>query len=196
YLLTVNKLNSLEIRTVPEMKTVFSKTLPEGNYYINSFEETGFSLSNSYRIRDMNECNQETDLFELENDQYKVTNIPCTVISSMDYRNHTAGFIIDNFGIGIRDKTLPFSASEFPQTLSFNKDASQFILSLSNGKNVIYDTETLQPVGYMIHPDEKTHVFYDVHNHYFSNIHPKQFLMASKDGKNIPLAQVENELFN
>lgn len=196
YLLTVNKLNSLEIRTVPEMKTVFSKTLLEGNYYINSFEETGFSLSNSYRIRDMNECNQETDLFELENDQYKVTNIPCTVISSMDYRNHTAGFIIDNFGIGIRDKTLPFSASEFPQTLSFNKDASQFILSLSNGKNVIYDTETLQPVGYMIHPDEKTHVFYDVHNHYFSNIHPKQFLMASKDGKNIPLAQVENELFN
>jgi len=196
YLLTVNKLNSLEIRTVPQLETVFSKTLPDGNYYINSFEETGFSVSNSYRIRDINECNQETDLFELENGQYKATNLPCTVISSVDYRNNTAGYIIDNFGIGIKDKTLSFSKSEFPQTLSFNKDASQFILSLSNGKNVIYDTETLQPVGYMIHPDEKSHIFYDVHNNYFSNISPEQFLMASKDGKNIPLAQVENELFN
>ncbi|HLW50411.1 MAG TPA: hypothetical protein VKZ78_05515, partial [Sphingobacteriaceae bacterium] len=48
----------------------------------------------------------------------------------------------------------------------------------------------------MIHPDGRTHIFYDENNHYFSNIDPGQFLYALRDGHPIPLSQVEAEFFN
>src|SRR5690606_36051656 len=196
YLLTINKDNLIEIRSVENQNTIFTEKLKEGSYILHSIDESAFMVSNSFRYLDMNECNKETYTFEIKNNEVSRNAIPCAVVNHINQVGENVGFIMEDFGVMVNNKKIPLTKSNFPKTISFNQDGSKFILSFKNGINTIYDTEPLKPLGYMIHPDSKTHIFYDENNNFFSNINPEQFLYAVKDGQKIPLNRVEEEFFN
>lgn len=196
YLLTISDKNLLEIKSIEKLNVIFTQELQEGNYTLHSIENSSFMVSNDYRYRKANDCNRETIIFEIENNAVKINNIACAVISNISQNGENIGFVLENYGIAINNKTLPFTKSQFPQIMSFNNDGSKFMLSFNNGKNAIYDTKTMQPLVYMIHPDSKSHIFSDVNHNYFSNIDPEQFLFASKNGKTVKIDEIEKTHFN
>src|SRR5690554_1089391 len=195
HLLTISKENQIKIQILPELKTVFTKDVPEGSFYVNSVDSDSFVVSNSYRVRSQDKCSDFTYVIEYKDNTFTTNEMSCILISDVASTNNTTGFIIENFGIGINNKTLAFSKSEFPTRISFDKDASKFMLSLTNGKNVVYDSHSLEPLVYVIHPNPKSHILWDVNSNYFSNINPQQFLQATINGKKIPLNQVEKYFF-
>lgn len=196
YILTISDKNLLEIKLIENLNVIFKQELQEGNYTLHSIENSSFIVSNNHRFKKTNDCNRETIIFEIENNAVKINNINCGVISSISQNDRNIGFVLEDYGIAINNKTMPFTKSQFPQIISFNKDGSKFMLSFNNGKNAIYDTKTLQPLVYMIHPDSKSHIFSDVNHNYFSNINPEEFFYASKNGKTIKIDEIERTHFN
>lgn len=206
FLLTINENHLLEIRKAEGLAVLHSQNLEEGKYSVFSIDESSFILSNDYLQKDMNKCNRTSFTFNIEDEIVTAKELECILFKDVDESNGNVAMIVDNLGLLLtivddeglllKQKTIPFSFYETPQSVSFNSDGSKFILNQKDGKNVIYNSKSFKPIGYVIHPDYKSHVFSDTNNHFFSNINAEQFLYAQKNGSIISLKQVENDLFN
>src|SRR5690606_15774294 len=50
--------------------------------------------------------------------------------------------------------------------------------------------------GFMLHPDSKTHIFYDTQNNYFSNTNAESYLTVFEKGIKIPTSKITKDSFN
>ena len=196
YLLTINKDNIAEIRQLPDNKIVYSKQLDNGNYGILSIEESSFGINtNLIRKKNASNCYEQTLIIDIENDVVTDSMKECMLITDVCYVKDKIGMIINSTVVAVNDKTIIFKGQESPKEISFNNDASKFMVSLKNGSNIIYETKTMQELGRMIHPNEKSHVFVNTKGHYFSNITTDDFLWATKDNKLVSLKSTDKETF-
>jgi len=196
YLLTVNDKNLAQIRTIKNNKVKFEMQLIDGNYKLFPIDANNFIISNAYSTFDINTCNNESIIIELkEGVKFSSNKIDCVFMTDVSYQKDKIAFISKFQGIVTNDKFFPFNQSEFPEALSFNSDGSKLMVSLSNGKIVIYNAETLEEIGIMLHPDKKSHVFFDSRGYYFSNSNTEQFLYATKNDKPIPLTEIESTYY-
>ncbi|HLT53401.1 MAG TPA: caspase family protein, partial [Flavobacteriaceae bacterium] len=141
-------------------------------------------------------CNNESFTFDIDaKQQVSEVHLDCMNVLDAAFSNNTLALIVENFGLVLTDRVLKFTKGEFPKNVSFNDDASKFMLTLSNGKIVVYDTATLKPIGGMVHPSKDRHVFYTHDNYYFGNIDASQFLYATKQDVSIPLTETESVSF-
>ncbi|MGB3345614.1 MAG: caspase family protein [Aequorivita sp.] len=205
FILTIDKNDILEIRTIEGLSILHSQQLIEGRYSAVSIEESGFFVNNKYFQRDANQCDGISFSIDIEAKRVTVGKPNCATITDMAVAKNNLAMIIgnaltlilvDDHGVLLKNEVIPFPNDETPQSVSFNEDGTKFILNKKDGKNVIYDSKTAMPIGFMIHPDFKSHVFSDANNHFFSNIKAEQFLYAQKNGLIVPLKQVEEEFFN
>ncbi|KAA5535633.1 caspase family protein [Paenimyroides baculatum] len=196
YILTINSEDLIEIKKTTDLKVIFSRQLIKGSYNLHSTDRSFFIVSNSYHTITENPCNKESLFIEVKNDTATVTETPCVVINSISNINNNFAFITDNAGLAVNGKALGFNKSHFPQTVSFNKDASKFMVSFNDGKIAIYSTETMKPLGFMLHPDSKTHIFYDTQNNYFSNTNADSYLTVFEKGIKIPTSKITKDYFN
>jgi len=103
YLLTISKDDLLEIRDAETLQTIYTKELTAGSYNLHSVDESTFFVSNSFSYLDMDQCNRETDIFEVKDGIVTVTTIPCIVYNKIANANENVGYIVGDFGIGINN---------------------------------------------------------------------------------------------
>jgi hypothetical protein len=196
YLLTINKDDILEIRLIPADKILFSKQLNKGNYSLFSIDASTFIINNNlFKKNEVANCYSQTIILEVKDEKVIENAMDCALVSDVCYKNENIGMIINNNIVVVNNKPVLFKGLEFPLEISFNSDASKFMISFKNGSIVIYETKTFFELGRMIHPDENSHVFTDNQNHYFSNIDAEQYLWATKNGQYVSLKNIENEVF-
>jgi transcription termination factor NusB len=196
YLLTINKDNTAEVRQLPDNKVLYSEQLDNGNYDIISIGDSNFSINTNLIRKDKtSNCYTKTQIISIENDVVSYSVKDCLLISDVSYVNENMAMIIDNTGVVVNDKPLLFKGLESPKYISFNSDASKFMLSFKNGNIIVYETTTFQELGRMIHPDEKSHVFLDTKGNYFSNIDAKDYLWATKNNISVSLKSIDKETF-
>lgn len=197
YLLTINSKNLLQARSTITNKIIYEEQLIDGSYKIFNLDENGFILSNSFRTIDVNKCNKESIMIAFDdNKKSNYQKNECVFISDLDQVNDKIVMITEGIGTFVNNKPILFPLSEFPQSISLNSDGSKVMISLSNGMISVYDTETLNELGTMIHPDKNSHIFIGKDNNYFSNIKPKEYLCAYRENQKIPFNEVENIFFN
>jgi hypothetical protein len=196
YLLTINKDNTAEVRQLPDNKVLYSKQLDNGNYDIISIGDSNFSINTNLTSKDKtSNCYTKTQIISIENDVVSNSVKDCLLISDVSYVNENMAMIIDNTVVVVNDKPLLFKGLESPKYISFNSDASKFMLSFKNGYIIVYETTTFQELGRMIHPDENSHVFLDTKGNYFSNIDAKDYLWATKNNTPVSLKSIDKETF-
>lgn len=196
YLLTINKDDRAEIRLLSEEKIVYTKQLLKGNYSLMAIDDSSFiiTITTNRKIETSN-CYSQTIIVGIENGIATDNIKDCVLISDANYVNENMGMIINNTVVVVNNKPVLFKGLESPLEISFNADATKFMLSFKNGSIVIYDTKNFKELGRMIHPDEKGHVFMDNQNHYFSNIDADQYLWATANNQSVSLKSIEKEVF-
>jgi hypothetical protein len=196
YLLTINKDNIAEIRQFPENKIIYSKQLDNGNYGVFTIDDSSFGINmNLIKKKNASNCYDQTLIISIENNAVTDSMRECMLITDVSYTNENLGMIINSTVVAVNDKSIVFKGQESPKVISFNNDASKFMVSLKNGSNIIYETKTMQELGRMIHPNEKSHIFLDTKGHYFSNINAEDFLWATKENKLVSLKSIDKETF-
>ena len=196
YLLTINKDNNAEIRQLPNNKIIYNKQLDNGNYSIKTIGESSFGINiNLIRKKNASNCYEQTLLVSVKNDVVSDSMKECVLITDVSYIKENMGMILNNTVVVVNDKPLLFKGLESPMTISFNGDASKFMISFKNGYIVIYDTKTFTELGRMIHPNEKSHIFLDFKGHYFSNINAEEFIWATKNNLPVSLKSIDNIVF-
>lgn len=194
-ILTVNADNLFEIRTTDNLKVINSQKIADGFYTVLSVEDSGFILVTDLRRLNEKGCSAESVFIEINKNEVKFTDAVCGLIKGVAIKEKIGGFIGENVGIVMGERILRFQQSEFPKNMSFNKDGSKLLVSLTNGQNVLYDTTTLKPLVYTIHPDRITHLFYDNENNFFSNTDPGEYLRALKNGREVSWLEMEKAYF-
>lgn len=195
-LLTIDKNEELKVWSLPELNPIYTMNLREGAYEIFSIDQKGFAVTNQYRVGDINDCIDETVVLDFENEtDPKVQRNKCITLNSVDSKNGKTVSVFNNQTIRLDSQMIPLDASDKPVVASFNDDASRLMVSFLNGKIAVYDARSLKPLAYMMHPDRKTHLFWDSDNHYFSNTDVSRFIYAKKDGQTTALAEVDTEIF-
>lgn len=196
YLLTINKDDIAEIRLISVDKILFRKQLNKGNYSLFSIDTSTFIISNSLiKINEVANCYSETIILDVKDEKVIENAMDCALVSDVSYKNENIGMIINNNIVVVNNKPVLFKGLEFPLEISFNSDASKFMISFKNGSIVVYETKTFFELCRMIHPDENSHVFTDNKNHYFSNIDAEQYLWAIKNNEYVSLKSIEKEVF-
>lgn len=195
YLLTINKADVLEIRTVKDLKVFYTKQLEKGAFTIHALDTASFVVANSHYSIKQDVCNSESFTLNIDNQKVNEVHLDCMNVLDATFSNNKLAFVVEHFGVVFTDKVLKFTKGEFPKNISFNEDASKFMLTLSNGKIVVHDAVTLKPIGGMVHPGKDQHVFYTYDNYYFANIDASQFLYATKEDVSIPLTETESVSF-
>jgi hypothetical protein len=197
YLLTINKDDIATIRLISDDKILFNKQLAKGSYQIFAIDASTFIITNTlrYKNKDAN-CYFQTLILEVKEGKVTEQITDCALISDVSFQNENIAMILNNNVVVVNDKPVLFKGLEFPLEISFNSDASKFMISFKNGSIVIYDTKTLEELGRMIHPNEKSHVFVDNKGHYFSNIDADQYLWATQDNQPVSLKSIEKESFS
>lgn len=200
YLLTINKDDLAEIRSLINSKVIYSKQFLKGDFDIITVDESSFFVNNNlWRNKTAQNCYKQTIIISIENgtvtDQVK----DCVTVTDASYVNEKMAMIM-NFKVGVdgvtvNDKPLLFKGQESPLKISFNNDASKFMVSFKNGSIVIYETKTFTELARMIHPNEKSHVFLDTKGHYFSNIDAENYLWATKNDISVSLKSIDKESF-
>ncbi|WP_157607937.1 caspase family protein [Seonamhaeicola sp. S2-3] len=198
FLLTINSENLAEIQEIKTQKVVFSTPLIDGKFKLFSIENNSFIISNSYYELDINKCNKESVIIEFDaaTSKYKSQKTDCVYITDVAYANDNVAMIADGFGLLFNKKTLQFHQSEFPIRVSLNQKGDKLMITFSNGKISIYNTNTLKEIGVMIHPNKNTHAFIDSNGYFFSNVNSEDFFTAYKDNKVIPIDEAETLYFN
>ncbi|MFY0713465.1 caspase family protein [Seonamhaeicola sp. NFXS20] len=198
YLLTINSDNIAEIQEIKTQKVVFSTNLVNGKYKLFSIEDNSFIISNSYYKLDMNKCNKESIVIEFDatTSKFKSQKSDCVYITDVTNANNNIAMIADGFGLLFNNKTLQFHQSEFPVRVSLNQNGDKLMISFSNGKISIYNTNTLKEIGTMIHPNKSTHAFIDSNGYFFSNVNSEDFFTAYKSNKVVPIDKAETLYFN
>ena len=198
YILTIDANNKAEIRTTNNLKVVFEKQLNDGSYKLFNLDDNAFAISNSFNTIGFNTCNKESIIidFDKENNSFKSSNSDCVIINDITYSKGKIAMIFEGIGVFLNNEQLQFLPSEFPESISFNDEATKLMVSFNNGKISIYDTTTLKEVGVMLHPDEKSHVFIDSEGYFFSNVNPYDYIIATKDQKPISITEIEKDYFN
>ncbi|MFD0797189.1 caspase domain-containing protein [Maribacter chungangensis] len=196
YLLTVDATNLLEVRLIENNTILFKEKLVDGNYELFSIAENAFVITNSFMEIDINKCNKETIFLGFfEEHTYSSQKRECVLFSDLDLLGEGLAAIVQGLGVIFGEKSLNFSQSEFPMSISLNNDETKAMISLSNGKISIYDTSSLLELGSMIHPNKKSHVFIDYKGNYFSNINSEEYLTAIKGNKKLLLSDLEKDFF-
>ena len=196
YLLTINKDDLLTIKLIADDKILFSKQLNKGNYSLFSIDASTFIINNNlFKKNEVANCYSQTIILEVKDEKVIENAMDCALVSDVSYTNENIGMIINNNIVVVNNKPVLFKGLEFPLEISFNSDASKFMISFKNGSIVVYETKTFSELGRMIHPDENSHVFTDNQNHYFSNIDAEQYLWATKDYQYVSLKNIEKEVF-
>lgn len=196
YLLTINKDDLAEVRTLPNKEIIFSKQLLKGNYDIISVDVSSFIINNNlWRNKTAQNCYTQNIIITIENDTVKDQVKDCVLISDVSYVNENIAMILNNTVVVVNDKPVLFKGLESPKYVSFNSDASKFMLSFKSGNSVVYDTKTFTELGRMIHPNEKGHVFFDTKGNYFSNIDAENYLWATKNNTPVSLKSIDKEAF-
>lgn len=190
-ILTVNSENMLEIRNIANLELYTSQKVNPGLYTVFNVGDLGFILVTDMNRRSAEGCISESVVIEHKGTLVKVGDPLCGSFRGVDGE----GLIADDIGIILGDRILRFQETEFPKSLSFNKDGSKFFVSLTNGQNILYDAATLAPLVYTIHPDPKNHLFYDSENNFFSNIDPAQYLSVYKNDGEVSWLEMEKTHF-
>jgi len=197
FLLTITAKNSIKVYETTSLKTVFEKQLTDGSYSIFNMDDTNFAVSNNYRTIDFNSCNKESFIIAQDTltKSYSSQKVDCSVIKDISYANDKVAIIMEGYGLVLNSKMHQFPISEFPEHVSLNSDGSKLMISFNNGKIIVYDTENFNPLGTTIHPDKNSHVFLSSEGHYFSNINPEDYIIASKNNQTVALEDIENQFF-
>ncbi|GAA4282171.1 caspase family protein [Gaetbulibacter aestuarii] len=197
YLLTVNKDNKIKVYQTKDLKQVFEEQLTEGTYSLFNMDATNFAVSNKYQTISLNSCNEASIIIAQDSitGKYKSQKMDCTNIKDLSYSNDKTAIILENFGLILNNKTFRFETSEFPENVSLNTNGTKVMLSFNNGKIVVYDSETFEPLGTTIQPDLVSHVFLSSEGYYFSNTNPEDYLIATSGGQSVPLQEVEKDYF-
>lgn len=196
YLLTINKDDLAEVRTLPNKEIIFSKKLLNGNYDIISVDVASFIINNNlWRNKTAQNCYTQNIIITIENDTVKDQVRDCVLISDVSYVNENIAMILNNNFVVVNDKPVVFKGLESPLQISFNSDASKFMISFKNGSTVVYETKTVKELGRMIHPNENSHIFLDSQGNYFSNIDADQYLWATKNSLPVSLKSIDKEVF-
>ena len=197
YILTISDKNNVEIKNLETQKIVFSEVLANGSYSVFKVDHQGFSINNKYAELDFNKCNKTNHLLDVkENEEIMHQKTDCVYVNDIANSSGTVAMIVEELGVFIDNRQLQFSASEFPKNISLSEDASKMMLSFNNGKIKIYNTETLEEMGGMIHPNAQSHIFLDVDGNYFSNVNPDSYLMAKHNGEKVDLKTIDDQFYN
>ena len=196
YLLTINKDDVAEVRSLPNKEILFSKQLLNGNYDIITIDVSSFIINNNlWKNKTEQNCYTQNIFINIKNDTVKDRINDCMLITDVSYVNENVAMIINNTTVVVNDKPILFKGLESPKNVSLNSDASKLMLSFKNGNIIIYDTKTFQELGRMIHPDEKSHIFINTKGHYFSNKDAEDYLWATKNNLSVSLKSVDNEVY-
>ncbi|WP_406685485.1 hypothetical protein N1F78_07140 [Seonamhaeicola sp. MEBiC1930] len=197
FILTINSNNLAQIHETKTQKVVFEEPLTDGRFELFSVYDNGFVIGNSYYLIDMNKCNRESLIIEYkpETSEFNSQKFDCLYVTDVSYSKDKMAMVADGFGIIINDETKTYMSSEFPERVSLNDDATKLMVSFNNGKISILDTETLQELGVMLHPNKNTHAFIDREGHFFTNSDPNNFFIASKNNQTIDITNIEDHFF-
>ncbi|MEE9408426.1 MAG: caspase family protein [Polaribacter sp.] len=194
HILTISDKNLVQIRD-KNLNIIFEEQLKDGSYLLSKADES-FIVSNSFQQIEFGKCFKESVFFiPQKNKTFKSEKKDCFYINDLSSKNGRIALLIEGLGIIVDEKLISIASSNFPKNISFNKDASKLMVSYANGKTGVIDTETRKEIGGMFHPSEKTHIFYDTENHYFSNMEADDFLYATKNKKRVSLKSVDPIIF-
>ena len=192
-LLLVTAKNEIQVLDINRNKILLSHPVEDADFKLYAVDEDSFMVSLAYDIFDPSSCNQETISVFIEDNEYQTKVQDCIFFSDFDYQNDVVAIIFEGIGIGVRNRKLEFPLAEFPKSLSLNPDGSRLLVNFEKGKSEIYDTESLELLGGMIHPDRNTHIFYDTEGNYFGNNYLKDYLYATKGDIPVPLEEVQGK---
>lgn len=196
YLLTINDMDTVEIRKLPENDIIYTKQLDKGDFTIQVIGDSGFVIGNSQFSNSTKYCYSQSLALEII-DQKVTSNVyDCSIISDASFVHNSTALLINDQAVTVNDKILNFPNGEGPLSVSLNSDASRLMISFKNGKIIVYDTATLKELGTMLHPDQNSHVFLDSQGHYFSNINAETYLSASIGNKKVPFQEIEKKAFD
>ncbi len=144
-----------------------------------------------------NSCNQSSTEFTiLDSGMVQAKVWDCLNIVDAATRGEVTVLAVKNLGLVIGEEVYKFPYSEFPEEVSLNEDGSKLMVSFTNGKIKVYKTEGLEMVLEMLHPNQDDHVFVNQDNFYFSNTDPADYILASSEGKLVPINYLEKEYFD
>lgn len=196
YLLLISKANDVSIRLVEGMKILHTETLINGKYKVFADQSNEFLVSNAYWTLDKEKCNTSSIGFSIDAENKVISQTSdCVNVLDFDSVDDITVLTIESLGIAIGEKIYKFPYSEFPTRVSLNSDGSKVMASFNNGKIRVYETQGLKLLAEMLHPDKSSHVFVDNNNHYFSNIKPDDFVLATLNGKSSPVQDFEVDYF-
>jgi hypothetical protein len=196
YLILISDKNLLTIRSVDDQNIIHTETLTDGKYKIFIEEDSAFFVTNSYWTIDIEKCNQVTIGYDIkDNDEIERNEASCAHIIDAASYGEKSYVSAEFIGLIIGDKVMKFPPTDFPQHISTNKDGKNLMVSFNSGRIKIYDIATRMPIAQMLHPDKNNHVFIDSEGNFFSNVNPKDYMYATKNGKSIALTEIESTNF-
>ncbi|GAB2766830.1 caspase family protein [Salinimicrobium soli] len=197
YLLLITEENKVLIKDVQKEKTIFSEDLQDGKYKIFADEENDFLVTNSYFQLSENSCNQASIAYTISDSGKVQANVyDCLNIVDAASKGEVTVLVVKDLGLVIGEEVYQFPFSEFPEKVSLNEDGSNLMVSFTNGKIKVFKTEGLEMVLEMIHPNQEDHVFVNRDNFYFSNTDPEDYIVATSEGKLVPIKSLEKEYFD
>ncbi|CAN0594958.1 unnamed protein product, partial [Ectocarpus sp. 12 AP-2014] len=195
YLLTINSKNRLEIREITNQKVIFNLELKNGSYEVLALNENEFVVNIAYNQIDLNHCNREIQLINLERGQYVNEKKKCYVITDVISKNDKSLSLINGLAV-LNEKVIINDPSARIKSSSLSKDGRLAIINYSNGQIAIYDTDSLNKICVMWHPSSEEHIFYDLEQAYFSNTDANSYLAAKLNKENIEVKNLDSLVFN
>ena len=197
YILLISQNEEVLIKEVKSLKTIYSEILKHGRYNVFSSKMNSFLVTNVYYEVNLKSCNKASYLYSINevNNVSKQT-FDCINIKDIAENKNGEAIIVEDLGVVYNDRTFKFSRSEFPKNISLSEDALKIMITFNNGKIRVFNTQDFSLNVEMQHPDNKSHIFINEENYYFSNINPEDFIIATKGEKIVDIADLESDYFN
>lgn len=196
YLLTINATDLAEIINLTNNEIVFKQQLKVGSSNVLAIDQSNFIISNTPYLLDFKNCNTQSIFIEINDNKSTSKVYDCSLVTDTSWANEKSAFIFDNKTVLLDDKILKLKPYEIPTAVSLNSDATKLMVSFSNGKMIIYDTNTLQELATMVYPNRNSHILFDTKGNYFSNIDAEDYLYVIKNNQSVSLKSIESETFN
>lgn len=162
-------------------KLIYQRKLNGNNFKLGAADENGFYISYDFWNAEQRVVQSQTIFLDYQGNEFNETIHENVQLTGLSYKNNKLALIFKNLGIFFEnEKYLLFPENEFPDFVSLNEDATRLIVSLNNGLIKIYNTESLELIGTMLHPDEKSHVIIDNRGHFISNTDIRKHLFAEQ----------------
>lgn len=197
YILLISQNEEVLIKEAKSLKTIYSEVLKPGRYNIFSSGMNSFLVSNVYYELNLKTCNKASYLYSInELNSVSKQTFDCINIKDIAENKNGEAIIVEDLGVIYNDRTFKFTKSEFPKNISLSEDAQKIMITFNNGKIKVFNTQDFSLNVEMQHPDNKSHIFINEQNYYFSNINPEDFIIATKGEKIVDIADLESDYFN